>query len=336
MKSPPIVAALTLSLTGRYERQGIEAAHAIRLWADAADVRLVLVDDHSSKDTALAAYSEWVHSADLLIGPYASGLVRAIAPLVRDAGRLLWNHGGSADDLAQHGIASLPAPASSYFDGIVDHVANQGIDHLLIVQAAGPFARAVASGAEARASLHGINSRTIDAAAIRDEDLAESALLIAGPFEHDAGVVRGLRERGRSPALLATVAAGISAFRRELGDAAEGVLGPVQWWPESDRPTFGLSGTEFAAEYQRRTGQRPSYTAAQAAAAGYLAHGAYEHGLEIDDVPQWTPSTLLGGFTLNDAWQQVGHQVTIIRWHGGSMVPLSSKQGDSSTTMLWH
>src|SRR4029450_9537047 len=60
---------------------------------------------------------------DLLIGPYGSGLVRAVAPLVCDAGRLLWNHGGAADDLARPGLVSLPAPASSYFEGAVREAA---------------------------------------------------------------------------------------------------------------------------------------------------------------------------------------------------------------------
>jgi hypothetical protein len=39
MKSPVITAALTLSLTGQYERQGIEAAEGVRLWAHEADIR---------------------------------------------------------------------------------------------------------------------------------------------------------------------------------------------------------------------------------------------------------------------------------------------------------
>ncbi|HZA83824.1 MAG TPA: ABC transporter substrate-binding protein, partial [Actinomycetes bacterium] len=110
MKSPAITAALTLSLTGQYERQGTEAAEGIRLWAAEAGIRLILADDHGAKTTAVDTYAGWIDDVDLLVGPYASGLVRAVAPLVRDAGRILWNHGGSADDLAQPGIASLPAP----------------------------------------------------------------------------------------------------------------------------------------------------------------------------------------------------------------------------------
>jgi ABC-type branched-subunit amino acid transport system substrate-binding protein len=323
VRSPAITAALTLSLTGRYARQGTEAAEGIKLWAEAAGMRLTLVDDQGSREAALEAYRGWVDGVDLLIGPYASGLVRAIVPLVRDGGRLLWNHGGSADDLAQPGIASLPAPASSYFDGVVEEAADRKIGRLIVVQAPGRFARAVAGGARARASQWGIDGQAVQAAAVEAVDVAETALLVAGPFEHDAAVVRGLRDRGQAPALLAAVAAGIPAFGRELGEAAEGVLGPVQWWPSADTPRIGPSGAEFVAWYRRRTGREPSYLAAQAAAGGYLAHAAHGLGLEAEDVPQWRTSTLLGGFALDAAWRQVGHRVTTIRWQGGRMVPLA-------------
>jgi ABC-type branched-subunit amino acid transport system substrate-binding protein len=84
---------------------------------------------------------------------------------------------------------------------------------------------------------------------------------------------------------LAAVAAGISAFGRELGEAAEGVLGPVQWWPSADAPKIGPSGTNFVIQYRRRTGREPSYPAAQAAAAGYLAHAAHGQGLEVKGRP---------------------------------------------------
>ena len=323
MTSPPITAALTLSLTGRYERQGTEAAEGIRLWAEAAGVRLTLVDDQGSREAVLEAYGTWLDSADLLIGPYASGLVRAIAPLVRKAGRVLWNHGGSADDLAQPGIACLPAPASSYFDGVVDEAVDRKVSRLIVAQGPGPFARAVADGAVARALERGIDGQTVEAEAIEAEDLAEAALLVAGPFEHDAAVVRGLRHRGQSPALLAAVAAGIQAFGQELGGAAEGVLGPVQWWPSADTPMSGPSGTGFVTQYQRRTGREPSYPAAQAAAGGYLAHAAHRLGLKAEDLPQWTTSTLLGDFALDAVWRQVGHRVTTIRWRRGRMAPIT-------------
>jgi ABC-type branched-subunit amino acid transport system substrate-binding protein len=321
VKSPAITAALTLSLTGKYGRQGTEAAEGVRLWADQASIRLTLIDDHSSKARAVEAYAGWIDGVDLLLGPYASGLVRAVGPLVRDAGRILWNHGGSADDLAQPGIASLPAPASTYFEGIVDEAINRNLGRLIVVQGPGPFARTVANGAKTRAAEQGIDIQTIDASAVENEVLDEAALLVAGPFEHDVAVVRGLRDRGHSPALLGAVAAGIPAFAQELGDAAEGVLAPVQWWPDSQTPKIGPSGTDFVTHHQHRTGRHPSYPAAQAAAAGYLAHAAHRLDLGVDDLPRWTTSTLFGDFTLDPDWNQVGHHITTIHWQRGRMIP---------------
>ena len=323
MKSPTITAALTLSLTGQYERQGTEAAEGVRLWADEAGIRLTLIDDHSSKARAVDTYAGWIDGVDLLLGPYASGLVRAVAPLVRDARRILWNHGGSADDLAQRGIASLPAPASTYFEGIVDEAIERKVRRLIMVQGQGPFARTVANGAKTRGSERGIDSQTIDAATVENEDLDDAALLVAGPFEHDVAVVRSLRDRGQSPALIGAVAAGIPAFGQELGEAAEGVLAPVQWWPDSQTPKIGPSGTDFVIHYQHRTGRHPSYPAAQAAAAGYLAQAAHRLDLGVDDLPRWTTSTLFGDFTLDRDWHQVGHHVTTVRWQRGRMVPVA-------------
>ena len=122
------------------------------------------------------------------------------------------------------------------------------------------------------------------------------------------------------------MAAGLPAFG-ELGAAAEGVLGPVQWWPTSRTPQVGPSGADFAAGYRRLVGHAPSYVAAQAAAAGYLALAAHGLGLAVEDLPGWRTSTLLGDFALDGSWRQVGHRVTTIRWRDGRMVPLVPRPG---------
>jgi ABC-type branched-subunit amino acid transport system substrate-binding protein len=319
--SLPVTAALTLGLTGPFRRQGADAARGVQLWAQAAGVGLTLADDRGAKQAAAEAYAAWVGRVDLLLGPYSSGLVRAVAPLAARAGRLLWNHGGAADDLAQPGVVCLPAPASSYFHGAVDEALARHAERVVVVQDTGPFARAVAAGAATRAAGYGLDVRVVDAEAAEAEAAAGTAFLVAGRFDHDAKVVRRLRER--SPVVLGAVAAGIPAFGQELGPAAEGVLGPVQWWPAARTPEVGPSGAEFARRYQQHTGQQPSYVAAQAAAAGYLAHAALQRGLAATDVARWTTSTLLGRFALDAAWRQVGHRATTVRWQHGRMVPLA-------------
>jgi ABC-type branched-subunit amino acid transport system substrate-binding protein len=156
------------------------------------------------------------------------------------------------------------------------------------------------------------------------EDAAGAAFVLAGRFEHDVAVIRRLRRAGQTPALLGAVAAGIPAFAQELGEAAEGILGPAQWWPNDHTPEVGPSGTDFATCYRRRTTREPSYPAAQAAAAGYLAHAAHQLGLQGKDMPQWATSTLLGDFALDADWRQVGHHVTTVHWQGGQMVPIAT------------
>jgi branched-chain amino acid transport system substrate-binding protein len=324
-------AAVTLSLTGPFARQGQDAADGLALWAQEAGVRLAIVDDGGSEPAAIRAYVAWLDDGvDLLIGSYGSGLVRAVAPLVCGHGRLLWNHGGSADDLARPGLVSLPAPASTYFDGAVDEAAAHRVDRLLIVRGAGPFARAVAAGAARRASMRGMDARMVRAGALTAEDAVGAAVLVVGRFEQDVALVRRLRRWPRGAALLGAVAAGLPAFGG-LGDAAEGVLGPVQWLPTSRTPQVGPSGIDFAERHRRRTGREPSYVAAQAAAAGYLAHAAHQLGSATGAVQQWTTSTMLGGFALDAAWRQVGHRVMTIRWQDGRMVPLTHGRGAASS-----
>jgi branched-chain amino acid transport system substrate-binding protein len=295
----------------------------LELWAQEAGVRLTIADDGGSRSVAIRAYAAWIRQGvDLLLGPYGSGLVRAVAPLVCDGGRLLYNHGGAADDLARPGLVSLPAPASTYFDGAVQEAMARQVDRLLVVCGPGRFARAVAAGAVARASERQIDARTMMVDSLTAAGAADAAVLVVGRFEEDVTVIRRVRGWPRAPALLAAVAAGLPAFGEQLGPAAEGVLGPVQWWPSRRRPEVGPSGADFADRYRRRTGRDPSYVAAQAAAAGYLAHVAHRRGLVAETVGQWTTSTLLGNFALDDGWHQVGHRVRTIRWRHGRMVPV--------------
>lgn len=321
--SQATTAAATLGLTGPFARQGAQAAAGLELWAQDAGVRLTVVDDRGSRPLAVQAYADWVdRGVDLLLGPYGSGLVRAVAPVVCGAGRLLWNHGGSADDLARPGLASLPAPASTYFHGAVEQAAARRVDRLLVVRGAGPFARAVADGAVAHASTSGLDGGTVAAGALSAADAAGAALLLAGRFEEDVALVRRVRRWPSAPRLLAAVAAGLAAFGEELGGDADGVLGPVQWWPGSRTPEVGPSAATFAASHRRSGAGEPSYVAAQAAAAGYLAYAAHRRGLAAGGVRQWTTSTLLGDFALDAGWRQVGHRVTTVRWRDGRMAAL--------------
>jgi hypothetical protein len=166
--------------------------------------------------------------ADLVIGPYGSDLVRAAGAWAAKLGRVLWNHGGSADDVESlSGVVSVASPASSYLAAMLDALArHQPSARVLVAVGRGGFGHHAAQGARhaaARLGMSFLRSVTHDEVpASPDADV----LLLAGGFEQDLELLRRLRRR---PAVIGAVAAGRGAFANELGGRIEGVLAPTQW-----------------------------------------------------------------------------------------------------------
>lgn len=314
-----MTAAAALSLTGRYALQGQQSARGLQVWADVDDVVLQIVDDGNSPLVAVDAYRGWMsEEVDVLLGPYGSGQTRRVCPDVVRAGRLLWNHGGAADDLARPGVVSVAAPASTYFHGLTSLAHSKGVKRVVVAEGAGRFAATVSRGAAMRARDMGMELDVVSLAAAPAEAHTDVAMFAVGRFEDDVAVVRKIREeQDRPPALLGCVAAGLPDFARRLGRLADGVVGPVQWVPRADSPSVGPSGTDFFDWYLSRFGVRPSYVAAQAAAAGFLAADATRRNLSPDQIGNWRSTTLLGSFALDDRWRQTGHAAATIQWRQG-------------------
>ncbi len=271
---------------------------------------------------AQGAYRRFLtEGVDILLGPYGSGMVRRVAPLVCERGLVLWNHGGSADDLARLHLASVAAPASTYFHQAMQVVVEEGLSEVVFVHGKGRFGRAVADGGHYSARRLGLRSRIGGKEAWRPEGrLGGAAVFFSATFDDDVELVTGLVQSGRPVGLVGCVAAGIDAFGDRLGDLAEGVVGPVQWFPDDRDPDVGPSGSEFARRFSADHGRGPDYVAAQAAAAGYLAGEAFRRGLPGDGVGRWRTSTMLGPFCLDRNWRQVGYTPVAVRWRGGRRV----------------
>lgn len=320
-----VKAAATVSLTGPLALQGGQAAAGLRWWAaQAGNIDLEIINDTGSASVAAGAYQRWVDGGvDILLGPYGSNLVRAVIPVVTDAQRMMWNHGGSADDLAYPLVVPIPAPASTYFQEAVEIAAKSGVEEILLVAGRGPFAAAVASGARTAANRASLKFREMQLKETSEiaAEAAGAAVLIVGTFDQDMAIVRELHHVHSG--LVACVAAGLPQFAERVGPAAEGVLGPVQWIPKAATPQIGPSGTEYTRHYQAMFESPPSYVAAQATAAGLLAEQAHRLELRSDDVKRWQTSTLLGDFTVDDSWRQAGHIAHTIRWQHGHQIPLA-------------
>ena len=286
-RGPPACDAMlvgtSLSLSGRFRRQGDQARDGLQLWVEyARDAgqrpvpRLIVLDDESRASVAQAHARRLLaeHQVDVLVGPYSSGLVRAVAPIADAAGKVLWNHGGTSDAILQAGarrVVSVASPASDYLRSLPAWGRRRVpvVNRVMVLHAAsGTFASEVARGAAEGARAAGcvdvrvvpFESPLLDAsalcrkAAMWDPDLVVSV----GTFEDDLAVAREratLPERTvlrSSPPASPRSATSWAPSPRASSDRASGSRRPVT------RPSWGPTRTRSLAPSKRPFIDRPS------------------------------------------------------------------------------
>jgi branched-chain amino acid transport system substrate-binding protein len=288
----------------------------------------------------------------LCFGPYGSGQVRAVAPVAARHGQVLWNHGGSADDLFRGGspwLVSVVTPASRYFAGVLAYA--QHLDpaprRLALFEARrSPFAAAVVEGAarealargweivyHARYPPHldrrgGVQTHPYRPWLEQARAAAPDLLLGAGAFEDDRLLARELLDAGVALRLVGLVAVPLVRFHEALADAGERLalfVGPSQWEPEVPYvPDLGPAPGEIAAAYRARWGEEPDYPAAQAYAAGLIAACCVARAGTLDPAELRAAAaalritTFFGPFAIDPATgAQTAHQMLVVAWQRG-------------------
>ncbi len=340
----------SLSLSGQFQRQGEQARDGLRLWVDYATrtgagpaPRLIVLDDESRAAIARAHVRRLLAEdhVDVLVGPYSSGLVRAVTPLAAAAGKVLWNHGGTSDTLFEDGgrhVVSVGSLASDYLRDLPGWVRRRapqasrvGILHAAAGTFAGQVARGAAEGARAagftEVRLVAFESPLQDARALlREAALTAPDLLVGvGAFPDDLAMAR---ERSVLPrrTLLALVGAGLAAFGEAMGDLTEGIMGPSQWEATADEsPLMGPDSTWFARAFEGAFHRTAEYPAAQAFALGLIVAecrrrcaGSLDDAALLAAAYALETTTFYGGFRLDrPTGRQVGHRIRLVQWRDG-------------------
>lgn len=309
-------------------------------------MRLVWLDDESRMDRARQNVSTLLTNehVNLLLGPYGSAITLAVADLAERAGKILWNHGGSSDEIFRRGFRYLVAtasPASDYLRALPRWLATNrpSLCRIAIVHSArGTFGAQVARGIVEAATAAGefvtetvrYAPGTVTPALDEIRRVAPDVLVLAGRFEDDVLMIRA---RSRWPACVrqtAAVAAGVRAFGEELGDEAEGVIGCSQWEPTTaTADVHGPDSQWFTGSFRERFGSVPEYTAAASFAAGLVASECIRRAQSLDDdrlravAGGFDLTTFYGRFRIDPATgRQIGHRVVLIRWRQGRKIAL--------------
>jgi branched-chain amino acid transport system substrate-binding protein len=295
--------------------------------------RLALLDDGGTAK-GLRHALDLLAGADVLIGPYGSGLAGEAGRWAAERGRVMWNHGGSADEVEMlPRLISVASPTSRYLASVVD-VISPGVPgaRILIGAGAGSFGRAAARGAaEAAAALGLAVVDVVPPDAVPDACDAD-VLLLAGSFDEDVAVLRRLRGRPRA---VAAVAGGLREFADAVGARrAEGVLAPSQWeegvrlHPDAGPRTVDVLRTlrfRLAPTLAPGTaGAHVEYPAAQAYAAVVIAlrcvveTGGFDDEALLAAARTLRCTTFFGRFGLGPDGRQADHALIVVQWQNGA------------------
>jgi hypothetical protein len=326
-----------LSLSGRFAQFGRQAAQGLETWRALDGTADILIEDDGSDRRMLEAVLPGVAAhCDILLGPYSTQLMRAAGRMAAESGWLVWNHGGSGDDVERatpwH-VVSVLTPTSRYAEPFLLRLASEPGERrdLCIIHGPGSFGRQVADGAEVIA--HRLGIRAVCAAA--DDQIpppgisAAWDLFSAGVFEQDAELVGKVLRSAAPPHEICAIAAGVREFGHVVDDP-DGVFGIAQWFPGGGvRVELGPAEGEFVSAYGGDA--PPDYPAAQAAAGAIIAtHCARLAGsTSRDDL--WAAaiglqtSTLFGDFKVDPGnGAQVKHRMALVRWTDGELSAVDS------------
>ena len=317
-------AGAPVPFTGRYAMQGRQMAAGLRLWAHRSAASLVLEDDQSRPERAVSIFRELSdQQCDLVLGPYGSDSVRAVAAAAPEAP--IWNHGAAADDVQwRANVVSLPTPASRYLVALGRLLAQlRPGAAVAVVAAGGRFADHAWRGFRAEAGAIGlevVGRFTFSEAAAALHPDGVDAVLAVGPVAEEVTLFRQLAAHGSSW-LLGGVSPGLAGFADALGGDPEGLLAPVQWHPSLGRsPALGPGSAQVLDDARLMGMPGLDYVAAQAYAAALVASHCQERhpGDPGRAARQLRTSTFFGDFELDpQTGAQRGHRLAVVRWRAG-------------------
>jgi branched-chain amino acid transport system substrate-binding protein len=364
MSRAEITVGLSISLSGRFQLQGQHALNGHLLWqsyinglggiafpsVEKRSVRLIWYDDRSqisgAKNNVLRLLQQ--DRADVLFGPYSSSLTMAVAPIAEEHKTVLWNSGGTSDEIFAHGwryLVGVASPASHYLRKLPRWLAEHYpalVRICVLYSGKGTFGLRVARGildsalAVARHSVHlvpvNVPWENHDTLLGVLSGIAPDVVVLSGSFQDEVSL---LRTRSRWPStvgVVATVAAGLSDFFTELAQAADGVVGSSQWEQGVTFPDIAGPGSDwFLDNFRAKFGQAPDYIAAGGFATGLVLSECIQRCSSLDNeklretASKLECNTFYGRFRIDSRTGiQTGHNVLLIRWRGGRKMLLLS------------
>lgn len=285
---PPLTLAGSYPATGGLSEDGGRMERGYRLAVemlneagglDGREVRLLLRDDGSDPQAAAEIYRELAatDSVDLLIGPYASSVTDAVAPVVEEAGRPMIAGLASSSAIwegkGRQWVAQLLNAARDNLAGAVVIAARKGAETVALAYEDSRFPVSAAEGVRTAAEAQELEivldekyaPGAADHAAItaRAKGLGADLFLGGGYSEDAVAFTLAASEAEYAPLLMSwAVGPGQPSFLAAVGDLARCVIGNTPWIPALTTSGLLADNATFVERYSLTYEEPPGYTAA--------------------------------------------------------------------------
>jgi len=318
-----IVIGSAISLTGKYATNGVHAKngyeYAIQVIKDNGGVmvdgkcynfKVIYYDDESKGDRG-ATLAERLISQDkvqFMLGPYSSGMTKAIAPVTEKYKIPMVEAEGASRSLFNKGYKYLFAVLSTSEQYLASAIAlaaekaeSQGKSpssvKVAIAVENDPFSLDIRAGVSEDAAKYGMQV-VIDEKLPRDLSdmsailtkvklLKPDVLIVSGHSKGAATAVRQIGEQNIKVPMIAITHCEAADVTGKFGDAANDFLCSTQWSETLayEDPLFGTAAEYelgFKAAYPEYKTKKVPYQTAQATAAVYVYKDAFERAGSLD------------------------------------------------------
>ena len=346
-----IILGAAISLTGKYSSNGVHTQNGYNMAVDRINEMggvkvggktykfdIIYYDDESNPKRA-AQLAERLISQDgveFMLGPYSSGLTKAIAPVTEKYGVPMVEANGASRSLFTKGykyLFAVLAPANLYLDVAIETaVALNGGKGVRIAQAfeQDAFSQDVRIGVVEAAERTGSTIIIDDKLPKELNDMAATlakvkatkpdVLVVSGHSKGALTAIRQISEMKVDIPMLAMTHCDASKLAKQHGKNSEYALCAAQWHKTlSYSDSFFGDGQQFDKDFNDMFGYAPPYQAAESAAALLVYKAAFERANSFDKekvrdaLAQTDMQTFYGNIKFNDTGQNIAKPMVLFQ-----------------------
>jgi branched-chain amino acid transport system substrate-binding protein len=347
-----------ISLTGKYATNGMHAKNgyefAIQKIKDAGGVKfggkcynfnVIYYDDESKGDRAATLAERLINQdkVQYMLGPYSSGMTKAIAPVTEKYQIPMIEAEGASRSLFNKGYKYLFAVLSTseqYLASAITLAAEKAKESgkepssvkVAIAVENDPFSLDIRAGVLEDAARYGMQT-VVDEKLPRDLSdmsailtkvklLKPDVLIVSGHSKGAATAVRQIDEQNVKAPMVAVTHCEAADVTGKFGAAANDILCSTQWAETLtyEDPLFGSAAnfnTEVKAAYPDYANKKVPYQLAQASAAVYVFKDAFERAGSLDKevlrdaISATDLQTFYGGIKFSEAGNNIAKPMVL-------------------------